>query len=87
MSISELQMGLIGAGGAVVVGIFALNKWQERKQRKAAEALANVGLQEPVVGEPAAPGADRLEPVIAGEAPPRPAPSEQELRDAQLRKH
>ena len=35
MSISELQMGLVGAGGVVVVGIFAFNKWQERKHRKA----------------------------------------------------
>ena len=26
MSISELQMGLVGAGGVVVVGIFAFNK-------------------------------------------------------------
>lgn len=86
MSISELQMGLVGVGGVVVVGIFALNKWQERKQRKAAEALANVGVQEPVVGESAAPASDRLEPMIGGEAPPRPEPSEQELRDASARR-
>ena len=56
MSISELQMGLVGAGGVVVVGIFAFNKWQERKHRKAAAALAKVGVQEPMAGEPAAGG-------------------------------
>jgi hypothetical protein len=39
MAISELQVGLIGAGGVVVVGIFAFNKWQERKHRKQMDAL------------------------------------------------
>jgi hypothetical protein len=73
MAISELQMGLVGAGGVVVVGIFAFNKWQERKHRKAADALAKVGVQEPLAGEPAA-GGERVEPVIGAEAPPRPSP-------------
>ncbi|THF66088.1 ZipA [Pseudothauera nasutitermitis] len=34
---SELQIGLIGAGAAVVVLIIAYNKWQERKHRRNAE--------------------------------------------------
>lgn len=42
MAISELQVGLIGAGGVVVVGIFAFNKWQERKHRKQMDALSSL---------------------------------------------
>jgi FtsZ-interacting cell division protein ZipA len=37
MAISELQMGLIGAGAVAVVGVLAYNKWQERKAQKHAE--------------------------------------------------
>ena len=37
MAISELQMGLIGAGVAAVLGVLAYNKWQERKAQKHAE--------------------------------------------------
>ncbi|WP_227814380.1 cell division protein ZipA [Nitrogeniibacter aestuarii] len=37
MAISELQMGLIGAGAIAVVGVLAYNKWQERKAQKHAE--------------------------------------------------
>jgi hypothetical protein len=85
MAISELQMGLVGAGGVVVVGIFAFNKWQERKHRKAADALAKVGVQEPLAGEPAA-GGERVEPVIGAEAPPRAQPTDQQLRDASARR-
>ena len=70
MGISELQMGLVGAGGVVVVGIFAFNKWQERKHRKQSEL--------PVVAVDAAvPGVgpeERIEPVVGGSAASRPAP-------------
>jgi len=38
---TELQMGLIGLGGAAVVGVFAYNKWNEYKHRKLAEQLLN----------------------------------------------
>ena len=37
MAISELQMGLIGAGIAAVLGVLVYNKWQERKAQKHAE--------------------------------------------------
>ncbi|MFV0665503.1 cell division protein ZipA C-terminal FtsZ-binding domain-containing protein [Denitromonas sp.] len=37
MAISELQLGLIGAGVVAVVGVLAYNKWQERKAQKHAE--------------------------------------------------
>lgn len=35
----ELQIGLIGLGAAAVVGVFAYNKWQERRHRKVAEQV------------------------------------------------
>ncbi|WP_374259665.1 cell division protein ZipA C-terminal FtsZ-binding domain-containing protein [Zoogloea sp.] len=84
MAISELQMGLIGAGGVVVVGIFAFNKWQERKHRKETDALASL---EPL-GEdsPGRASVDRLEPVIGGEAPVRSQPTAQEVKDASARR-
>lgn len=34
---TELQMGLIGLGAVAVVGVLGYNKWQEVRQRKAAE--------------------------------------------------
>lgn len=34
---TELQMGLIGLGAIAVVGVLGYNKWQEVRQRKAAE--------------------------------------------------
>ena len=37
MAISDLQMGLIGAGAVAVIGVLAYNKWQERKAQKHAE--------------------------------------------------
>jgi hypothetical protein len=39
MVINELQAGLIAAGVAVVVGIFAVNKWQEVRHRRMAEKI------------------------------------------------
>ena len=35
MALSELQMGLLALGVAVVIGVIGFNKWQERKYRKA----------------------------------------------------
>ncbi|HMV16657.1 MAG TPA: cell division protein ZipA C-terminal FtsZ-binding domain-containing protein [Zoogloea sp.] len=66
---SELQMGLIGAGGAVVLGIFAFNKWQERRQRKLAEPP--VPTEPQASGTAARGGEARIEPVL-GAATPRP---------------
>lgn len=39
MVINELQAGLIAAGVAVVVGIFAVNKWQEARHKRMAEKI------------------------------------------------
>lgn len=55
---TELQMGLIGLGGAAVVGVLAYNKWQEHKHRKVAEQVlstrhADVLLSESGQSEPA----------------------------------
>lgn len=71
MPISELQAGLIAAGAAAVVGVFAFNKWQERKHRKQAEQVfrsdhPDVLLEpgaKPARGAPAA--EERIEPVLA----------------------
>ena len=88
MAISELQMGLIGVGGVVVVGIFAFNKWQERKQRKALEPLVPASSQEPVLSElPTGVGSkERVEPVMGAEASVRAQPSAKTVKDASARR-
>lgn len=53
---TELQMGLIGLGGAAIVGVVAYNKWQEYRHRKLAEQLLQVQhtdvlLDQPLAGE------------------------------------
>lgn len=86
MAISELQMGLVGVGGVAVVGIFAFNKWQERKHRKQNEQAA-ASVQEPVLSElPTGTPAERVEPVITDEAPARAVPSAQAVKDASARR-
>lgn len=88
MAISELQMGLIGVGGVVVVGIFAFNKWQERKQRKALEPLVPASSQEPVLSElPTGVGSkERVEPVMGADASVRVQPSAKSVKDASARR-
>ena len=36
---TELQMGLIGFGAIIVLGVLAYNKWQESKHRKIADRM------------------------------------------------
>lgn len=43
MSMSELQLGLIGLGTVAVAGVVAYNKWQEHRHRKVAEQLLDKG--------------------------------------------
>lgn len=62
---TDLQMGLIGLGGAAVFGVLAYNKWQEHKHRKLAEQLLN-GRQADVLLDDAATNKTPEEP--AGEA-------------------
>ncbi|WP_291994131.1 cell division protein ZipA C-terminal FtsZ-binding domain-containing protein [Candidatus Accumulibacter sp. ACC003] len=71
---TDLQMGLIGLGGAAVMGVLVYNKWQERKHRQLAEELlsarqTDVLLDEPRTGDGAADfaggsGEERLEPLL-----------------------
>lgn len=86
MAINELQMGLVGAGGAVVIGIFAFSKWQERKHRKQIEQ-ANASVQEPVLSElPTGTGAERVEPVLGAEPARVAMPTDQSVKDASARR-
>jgi FtsZ-interacting cell division protein ZipA len=39
MALSELQISLIGLGSVGIVAVWAYNKWQERRHRKAAERV------------------------------------------------
>lgn len=53
MAISDLQLSLLAIGAAGVVGVFAYNKWQERKHRSHAERVfgsdhADVLIETPV---------------------------------------
>jgi len=77
MEMTDLQMGLIGLGGAGVIGVLAYNKWQEHKHRKLAQELLSARqadvlldevLPEEVLVEPAA-----AAPVAVGDIPAPPA--------------
>jgi hypothetical protein len=54
MNMTDLQMGLIGLGGAAVLGVLAYNKWQEHKHRKLAEALLSARQADVLLDESAA---------------------------------
>lgn len=67
---SELQAGLIGAGAALVVLIFAYNKWQERKHRRRAEQAFKSDHRD-VLLDPQGddvPAGERVEPSLDGDA-------------------
>lgn len=87
MAIDQLQMALIGAGGAVVAGIFAFNKWQERKHRKAEAPVADEPptLQEPVFGSSAEPVPARVEPIM-DEPMPEPTMAPRTTEEASARR-
>ena len=98
MPISDLQLALIALGASGVVGVFAYNKWQERKHQAHAERVFRKDhpdvLIEPPAERPApAPAqverapdvtpAERIEPLI-GEAPAEQAPPVDDADDATL---
>lgn len=82
MAISEFQLSIIALGVAGVAGVFAYNKWQERKYRRQTEQAfrsdhPDVLLEpraEPVLSGSggAAKAEERIEPVVA--APPQARP-------------
>ncbi len=92
MAISDFQLSIIALGAAGVAGVFAYNKWQERKYRQQTERAfrsdhPDVLLQpktEPVISTAgaAADGEDRVEPVVVPAASPPPEPLESVLEDA-----
>lgn len=81
---SDLQLSLIGLGIALVGGVFAYNKWQERKHRKLAERVFRgdhpdvlLGRRQTEPPEPGEAGEVRIEPVMpsATQAEPPAAPA------------
>jgi hypothetical protein len=52
MVISDLQLALIGVGAAGVTGVWAYNKWQERKHRQLAERILHGGEQPDLLADP-----------------------------------
>jgi ZipA-like protein with FtsZ-binding domain len=86
MAISELQLGLIGAGAFAVMGVFAYSKWQERRHRRQAEQVFGTEhrdvLLEPETGNRPE---DRVEPA---ELPPEPdlAPAPRPVAEGHLRR-
>lgn len=76
MALSELQLGLIGAGAFAVVGVFAYSKWQERRHRRQAEKVFGPEQRDVLLEpEPAGGSGERLDPaetILAPEPPPPP---------------
>jgi ZipA, C-terminal FtsZ-binding domain len=73
---SELQLGLVGIGAAVVVGVFFYNKWQELRYRREAEGSFESRHEDVLMqaergaeGGNAAGRAERVEPVLEFPAP------------------
>ncbi len=70
---SDLQLGLLAVGVAVVAGVIAYNKWQEAKLRRRTEAAFGARHDDALLGGPTA--ADRVDsrPTPAVPTPPPPA--------------
>ncbi|MEC5387906.1 cell division protein ZipA C-terminal FtsZ-binding domain-containing protein [Uliginosibacterium sp. H3] len=86
MAFSDLQLGLVCAGGAAVVAVVGYNLWQERRARKHAEQLFRPGERdalldgEDIAAIPPAPGG-RMEPTSFGSANPFDTPESHEDLD------
>lgn len=88
MAISELQMGLIGAGTVAVVGVFAYSKWQERRHRRQAEQVFGAEHRD-VLLEPEAGSRpeERVEPAELPDEPAEPtAAATRPVREGDLRR-
>jgi hypothetical protein len=73
---SELQLGLVGIGAAVVVGVFLYNKWQELRYRREAEGSFRSRHEDVLMraesgaeDRSAAARSDRVEPVLEPSVP------------------
>jgi hypothetical protein len=66
---SDLQLGLLAAGVAVVVGVIAYNKWQEAKLRRRTEAAFGARPGDVLLGKGAADGAIGAVPPAAALTP------------------
>ncbi|HMM55059.1 MAG TPA: cell division protein ZipA C-terminal FtsZ-binding domain-containing protein [Candidatus Desulfobacillus sp.] len=78
---SDLQLSLIGLGIVLVIGVYAYNKWQERKHRLHAERIFRSTHADVLLGRKPSEERDdvalRIEPVLpAAEAPLAEAPAE-----------
>lgn len=78
---TELHYALIGIAVALLVALYAYNKWQERRALKRLESSLREGVGDPLAGDaavPARPGAERIEPRLGtldeGAAAPAEAP-------------
>lgn len=79
---SELQLALLGAGVALIAGVWGYNLWQERQHKRAAEGIFKGGQPDVLLGgdggeERSEPSvrvvAERIEPEMAPLAPDEPA--------------
>lgn len=73
---NDLQLALLGVGGALVVGVWAHGKWQEHRHRKVAESLLAGDGGDPLLERPAGKAAKKAKPVKAAKNVEPPAPVE-----------
>lgn len=70
---NDLQLALLGVGGALVVGVWAHGKWQEHRHRKVAESLLGGEGGDPLLERPAGKAAKKskaAKPAKTTEPPP-----------------
>jgi len=68
---NELQLGLLAIGVAVVGGVYAFNRWQEKKLKRRTEQLFQSDYQDVLMDQPADTGSEaaRIEPTLGEPAP------------------
>lgn len=67
---NELQLGLIGLGGAAVAAVVAYNKWQEHRHRKLAEQVLQRDHADVLLGRERGRSDDPVDEAVDYEAPP-----------------
>ena len=76
---TELQMGLIGLGAIAVVGVLGYNKWQEVRQRKAAEQAMKASHPDVLLDTPPDDGPRALGDEAGAFPGPEPLPAEPDI--------